>query len=461
MNFPTHQSLSDLLSEIDKVLKHGLEPSYWIVAEISDCNVNYKGHCYLELIEKPEDSDYIVAKQRAVIWARKYDMISSYFESVTGTSLQKGLRVLCRVSVEFHAVYGLSLQIIDIEPVYTVGEDEKRRQEILQRLDEEGIVDMNKEIELPDSIQKIAVISSPNAAGYQDFMQQLAVNSYGLQFYTALFPASMQGVEVESSVTAALDTIYKHEEVFDAVVIIRGGGAKTDLRWFDSYVLATHIAQFPLPVISGIGHDKDMSIVDIVAHTSLKTPTAVADYIIEYAADVLFQCNDLQNRLHEIVYQYLSEEHRNLTQLHQDCVHITQALLTDYTFDLRNLAQNVSAYSKESLYKALSACSRYSYELQSATKSMLTHEKDTLSTLRQYCAYNFRTSLNNNEHALEILSSRIQSYNPEHILKQGYTLTHNEKGSCIVSSANLKQGDVITTRFVDGSIQSVVKGRGE
>ncbi|MFW5851487.1 MAG: exodeoxyribonuclease VII large subunit, partial [Bacteroidota bacterium] len=442
MNLPTHQSLSDLLSEIDKTLKHGLEPTYWIVAEISDCNVNYKGHCYLELIEKPEDSDYIEAKQRAVIWARKYEMISSYFESVTGTSLQKGLRILCRVSVEFHAVYGLSLHIVDIEPVYTVGEDEKRRQEILQRLYEEGIVEMNKEIMLPDSIQNIAIISSPNAAGYQDFIQQLSSNSYGLQFYTVLFSASMQGAEVEPSVTAALDAIYKHEEVFDAVVIIRGGGAQTDLRWFDSYVLAAHVAQFPLPVISGIGHDKDMSIIDIVAHTSLKTPTAVADYIIEYAADVLFQCNDLQNRLHETVHQYISEERRNLTQLHHDLAHRTQSLVTDYDFDLRNFAQNVSAYSKQSLYKALSACNKYSYELQSATKSMLTHEKDKVSSLRQQCAYNFKTSLGNNFHALEILSSRIQSYNPEHILKQGYTLTHNEKGSRIVYAAKLKQGDV-------------------
>jgi exodeoxyribonuclease VII large subunit len=457
MNLPTHRTLSDLLSEIENTLKHGLEYSYWIVAEISDCNVNYKGHCYLELIEKPEHADTIIAKQRAVVWARKYAMISTYFESVTGTVLQKGIRILCRVSVEFHAVYGLSFQIIDIEPVYTVGEDEKRRQEILQRLDDEGIVDMNKELNLPDAIQKIAVISSPNAAGYQDFIQQLSANSYGLQFYIALFPASMQGVEVESSVIAALDDIYRHEELFDAVVIIRGGGAKTDLRWFDSYVLAAHIAQFPVPVISGIGHDKDMSIVDIVAHTSLKTPTAVADFIIEYAADVLFQCNDLFARLNETVYHYVSEEQRTVMQLHHDFVHSTQSSLTDHKLELRNLAQDVSAYSKQSLYKALSTCDRYSYQLQLVGKSMLSSEKDKISSLRQACAYNFQTSLVKNQHALEILSSRIQSYNPEHILKQGYTLTHNEKGSRILSVAKLKQGDVITTRFADGSIKSIVK----
>jgi exodeoxyribonuclease VII large subunit len=272
--------LSELNGLVRKVVTDAFPEKIWVIGEISEMKINRNGHCYLNLIEKDEATDTVVAQARATIWSYTFRMLRPYFETTTGQILIEGLKVLVNVSVEFHELYGYSLNIQDIDPTYTLGDMARRRREIIARLTDEGVLDMNKEVEFPLAPQKIAVISSETAAGYRDFTDHLLNNPAGYIFYPKLFPAVMQGSQTEISVIEALDHIYEYEDLFDVVVIIRGGGSQIDLSCFDNYNLAYHITQFPLPVITGIGHEKDNTIVDLVAHTRLKTPTAVAEFLI-------------------------------------------------------------------------------------------------------------------------------------------------------------------------------------
>ncbi|MBP5723191.1 MAG: exodeoxyribonuclease VII large subunit [Bacteroidales bacterium] len=405
-------SLSELSALIEQGLKQTLHPHYWVVGEISEIQANRNGHCYLELIEKPEDEQNPTAKMRAVVWANVYRMLAPYFESETGNPLSVGMKILVQVSVNFHSLYGLSLQITDINPTYTIGEDELRRQKIIRQLEEEGIIDLNKEIPLPSVIQRIAVISSATAAGYQDFTQQLQFNLHGIAFHTELFPASMQGVDVESTIIAQLDEIFKRESEFDAVVIIRGGGARTDLRWFDNYNIAANVAQFPLPVITGIGHDKDQSITDLVAHTSLKTPTAVAEFIINTCSEFIEQLNELQDRLQTALSDEIRAQHD---------------LLNNYISALSHRMQLVTMQSNNKLLH-----------------------------IRQTLQHSAQTILLKAANDIQLAETRIIAKEPKTILKQGYTLTTSADGTIIRSSKQLKANDKITTHFADGTISSTV-----
>ena len=276
----TSFSLSELTDKIQETIKLNFDTAVWIRAEISELRENSNGHCYLELIEKDNSTDSLLAKSKATIWSSTYRMLKPYFESSTGQSLRSGLKVLIAVSVEFHGLYGFSLNIRDIEPSFTIGELAARRLKIIKQLEEDGIADMNKLLELPALSQRIAIISSKTAAGYDDFINQLKSDTNNFAFYCKLFPAVMQGDQAESSIVAALEKIYSNSEHFDLVLIIRGGGATTDLACFDAYDLALNCAQFPLPIITGIGHQRDLTILDMVAHTSVKTPTAAAEFII-------------------------------------------------------------------------------------------------------------------------------------------------------------------------------------
>ncbi len=405
-------SLSELSALIEQGLKQTLHPHYWVVGEISEIQANRNGHCYLELIEKPEDEQNPTAKMRAVVWANVYRMLAPYFESETGSPLSVGMKILVQVSVNFHSLYGLSLQITDINPTYTIGEDELRRQKIIRQLEEEGIIDLNKEIPLPSVIQRIAVISSATAAGYQDFTQQLQFNLHGIAFHTELFPAAMQGVDVESTIIAQLDEIFKRESEFDAVVIIRGGGARTDLRWFDNYNIAANVAQFPLPVITGIGHDKDQSITDLVAHTSLKTPTAVAEFIINTCSEFIEQLNELQDRLQTTLSDEIRAQHD---------------LLNNYISALSHRMQLVTMQSNNKLLH-----------------------------IRQTLQHSAKTILLKAANDIQLAETRIIAKEPKTILKQGYTLTTSADGTIVRSSKQLKANDKITTHFADGTISSTV-----
>ena len=278
-------SLTELNRNIKQALRDALPETYWVRAETSEVRVNsYSGHCYLEFIEKDERTGQVAARARGTIWAQQYAVIRPYFEEETGRPFTSGLKVLVRVAVDFHELYGLSLTVHDIDPSFTVGDLVRRRKEIIRQLQADGVFDLNRSLSLPPRPQRIAVISSATAAGYEDFTDQLLGNEYGFPFYVRLYPALMQGERTEASIIAALDRIYAVREAFDVVVIIRGGGSTADLSSFDSYALAANCAQFPLPIITGIGHERDDTVVDLVAHTRLKTPTAVAAFLIDCMA---------------------------------------------------------------------------------------------------------------------------------------------------------------------------------
>ncbi len=275
------------LLELNQLIKDTLDDAFatpvWVKAEISEMTVNRTGHCYLELVDVDPSSKEVLARARATIWSYSFRMLRPYFETTTGQSFTQGIKILVSVKVEYHPVYGMSLNIRDIDPSYTMGDMARKRREIIVQLQEDGVYDMNRELELPLVPQRVAIISSPTAAGLQDFMDQLNNNQRNIQFYTKLFPAVMQGTETAGSIINALELVFQYEDFFDVVCIIRGGGAQLDLASFDNYELAYHVAQFPVPVITGIGHDKDETVIDLVAHTKMKTPTAVAEFLINGA----------------------------------------------------------------------------------------------------------------------------------------------------------------------------------
>ena len=277
-------TLTELQLIIRDSLYMALPDSYWVIAEISELKENNAGHCYLELIEKNPDDKNVRARIRAIIWSKRFRFLKAFFENSTGESLREGIRILVKAKIEYHELYGLSLIISDIDPAFTIGEMAVKRQLIIKRLEQDGVLSMNKELPFPLVPQRIAVISSKNAAGYSDFINHLNDNGFGYIFHTALFESSLQGTETEQSVISALDKIAINSQFFDVVVIIRGGGSQSDLSWFDNYNIAYHVTQFPLPVITGIGHEKDISITDMVASRALKTPTAVADFLIDSVA---------------------------------------------------------------------------------------------------------------------------------------------------------------------------------
>ena len=291
--------LSELNNLVRGVLEQTLDEAYWIVAEVSEMRVAANGHCYLEFVEKDASGTKFIAKARANIWRSTYDLLAPWFEQSTGHRLQAGLKVLVRVTATFHEVYGFSLNVIDIDPNYTLGDMERRRREILAQLREDGVLTLNKELELLRLTKRIAVISAATAAGYGDFCRQLEQS--GFLFTTKLFPAAMQGEKVEESVINALDTVANEQADWDAVVIIRGGGAVSELSCFDSYLLAANVAQFPLPVLTGIGHERDDTVTDCVAHCKFKTPTAVAAFLIERRKDEWDLFSELSERLQEAV----------------------------------------------------------------------------------------------------------------------------------------------------------------
>ncbi len=278
-NAPQQITLSQLQRSIQEAVVERFPLSVWVSAEISDLKVNASGHCYLELVERGESDGVAKAQVRATIWRGSYDSIARRFESATGRGLTRGIKVLVRASVSYHELYGMSLNIADIDPTYTLGEVERERQQAIMKLKANGSWDVNRSHPMPMLTQRLAVISSRQAAGYEDFMQEIDRSIYRID--TTLFEAVMQGAGAEESIIAALIAVAARREEFDAVVVMRGGGSLSDLRCFDSYRLALHFARFPLPVIAGIGHERDVSVVDMVVHTTLKTPTAVAGWLVE------------------------------------------------------------------------------------------------------------------------------------------------------------------------------------
>ena len=404
-------SLYDLNALVRRSLEQCLPDEYWVQAELSDVRTNSTGHCYLEFIQKDPRSNNLIAKARGTIWANVYRLLKPYFEESTGQAFVSGIKVLVQVTVSFHELYGYNLTVQDIDPTYTLGDMARRRREILKQLEEEGVLTLNKELEMPVLPQRIAVVSSPTAAGYGDFCHQLKNNSRGFFFHTELFPALMQGDRVEESVLSALDAILNRQEDFDAVVIIRGGGATSDLSGFDTYLLAAACAQFPLPIITGIGHERDDTVLDSVAHTRVKTPTAAAEYLIncmDLAADEL---EVLISQLHESVRSRLTEEHRKLIS--------------------------------------------YRNRIPSAVVRRVSDAKLALLTTRKDISLAVQTLLSRQRHRLELLQQCLADASPEKMLARGYSITLKD-GKVVKNGDVLQLNDEIVTRLYQGEIVSIV-----
>ena len=342
-------SLYELNGLVKRSIRNCLPETYWVQAELSDVRSNYSGHCYLEFIQKDANGNNLIAKARGAIWSNVYKLLKPYFEQETGQAFTSGIKVLVQVSVEFHELYGYSLTVLDIDPTYTVGDMERKRREILRQLEEEGVIDLNKELEFSMFPQRIAVISSATAAGYGDFCNQLANNPRGYDFHVELFPAIMQGERVEESIITALDTIYSRMDEFDVVVIIRGGGATSDLSGFDTYGLAANCAQFPLPIITGIGHERDDTVIDLVAHTRVKTPTAAAAFLIACMDKVADRLEELSARLQQGVRNRSLWEQRRMDTLKQRIPNAVYKRIADAKYGLLSVKRNMQMASRQFL----------------------------------------------------------------------------------------------------------------
>lgn len=341
-------SLIELCDQIDEVLSVELAESYWVRAEIA--SLTERGHCYMELVEKARNNS-IAAKVRATCWSHVYHLLAAYFANETGQALSVGMQVLLQVEVSFHAVYGLSLNILGIDPTFTLGDMARQRQQTIQRLQEDGVMEMQKALEIPTLPRRIAVVSAADAAGYGDFCHQLESNNGGFLFRTRLFPAIMQGEQSPMSIISALESIAASAEDYDVVVIVRGGGATTDLRNFDDYSLAFHCANFPLPIIAGIGHTRDVSIVDMVVHTSVKTPTAAAEWLINSMQMQADKIGDLYMRLQRAAQHAVSQQNNRLASLWQSLRFATQRRVQKQRLQLELWNKTIALHSPERIYQ--------------------------------------------------------------------------------------------------------------
>jgi exodeoxyribonuclease VII large subunit len=469
--------LSELNGLVRKVVTDAFPDKLWVVGEISEMKTNRNGHCYLVLVEKDMTTDTVIAQARATIWSYTFRMLRPYFETTTGQVLIEGLKVLVSVSVEFHELYGYSLNILDIDPTYTLGDMARRRREIIAQLTEEGVVDMNKEIEFPYVPQKIAVISSETAAGYQDFTSQLANNQDGYIFYPKLFPALMQGNQAEASIISALDQIYLYEEFFDVVVIIRGGGSQIDLSCFDNYNLAYHITQFPLPVITGIGHEKDNTIVDLVAHTRLKTPTAVAEFLIGEAAKFDLHLETLEEKFIDSVREQLEEANQKvdkLARLYSPIIrekmsrsihilnqkawqldHLIKTSITNHNYLLDRKEEILQRSTQLSLTQKSHVLKEMTGLISSGLRILIPTKYNQLKNSISSTSFAVRKRLANESFNMQLASQKIYLTDPKHVLARGYSIT-TYNGRIIKNASGVHINDSIKTILFEGDLISKV-----
>lgn len=424
-------TLFELNNLVRTVIDGTFDGSYWLKAELSEVHENSNGNCYLTFVQKDSKTDRPVARANGCIWRERYGLIRTDFEIQTGQRLTPGMTVLVEVTVHFHEYFGYSLYVNDIDPAYTLGDQSRRRREIVEQLEAEGVATLNRELPWPRPATRIAIISSSTAAGYGDFCHQLSTSPY--RFVTRLFPAIMQGEHTESSIIAALDTIAAERERWDVVVIIRGGGAVTDLSGFDTYALADNVAQFPLPVLSGIGHERDETVIDLVAHLSLKTPTAVATYLISLLDDEAAQLRQAEERLRRA----------STSRLDRTWQHFEQTA--------RRLAQAFALYAS----RETSRTDCLSHRLATAASRRQTFESQRLEILAQRLKDLSRRQIETGRHRLALIEQAVHTADPQRILRMGYSITLRN-GKLIRSAATLSPGDRITTRLADGDVDSTV-----
>lgn len=425
-------TLYDLNNIVRQTLELTLPEPFWIRAEISE--IRFNRHCYLELVQKDKSGNGLIAKARAQIWANSWYILKNHFERVTNQPLSAGMEILVQAEVTFHEVYGFSLNIVDIDPTYTLGDIARRRMEIIRTLKEEGIFDMNRELQLPRLLQRIAIISSASAAGYGDFCDQLQSNKSGLAFHTQLFPASMQGNDVERSVIAALNHIADDIDSWDIVVIIRGGGSVTDLSGFDSLDLAENVAQFPIPIITGIGHERDDTIIDLISHTRVKTPTAAAEFLIHHQEAELLLINDLADRIFTATNETLMLEKQRISTL-------TSKLPT--LFEIIRQRENARI-------------DRIAFSLQSSIVQTIANEKVLISNRMQQLSSATESLITRQHHMLDVINAKLDGANPQRILNLGFSITRIN-GKAVQDADILKPGDIIETTFKSGTTKSIIQ----
>ncbi len=404
-------TLYELNSQVRLVLEEAFCEPVWVQAELS--SVAERGpHCYLEFVQKSDTGNTFDAKARGQVWGRKWALIKPYFERTTGQPLSVGMQVMVQVEVTFHEIYGYSLNVVDINPTFTLGDIARRRMEIMRQLEEEGVADLNKELCMPLLVQRIAVISSEGAAGWGDFANQLYGNSYGLAYKVQLFPAVMQGEKVEQTIIDALDRIAAEREQWDVVVIVRGGGATSDLTGFDNLRLAENVANFPLPIITGIGHERDDTVIDMISHTRVKTPTAAAEFIIRLGVEQLTQIDSYRQTLSDGVLDILHGERLRL----------------------ESITDNLPALVR--LFKA-NHCHR-------------------LAQIRTGVQNSIQTVMERERHRLKLCSAQLDGADPAHLLKLGFSIARF-RGKAIRDASLLADGDELEITLEKGKVKSVVK----
>ncbi len=423
-------TLLELNSMVRMTIERTLNREYWVEAELSECRES-KGHCYMELIQKDEQSNTPVARAQAKCWRSTWAMAGPYFTRITGQQLHAGMKVRLKVYAQFHEAYGFSWIVSDIDPNFTLGDMARRRQEIIRQLREEGIFDLQKELSLPLPCLRIAVVSSATAAGYGDFAAQLADTPFAFQ--TRLFPATMQGEQVEQSIIKALNDIYSSLDMFDCVVIIRGGGATADLSGFDTLALAENVAQFPLPIITGIGHDRDESILDMVSHLRVKTPTAAAQHLIDQAEQLLQRIELSEERLTRYAQSRMELEQMRLSRLAERIPPLFSLVRTRQEARLDRLGQHLTALIQRRLDR----------------------EQQRIELHQMQCAATSTQRIERERHRLELLEQRTRSLDPALMLRRGYSIT-TVGGVALRDPSQVRPGDLLLTQLEKGTLKSKV-----
>ena len=432
-------TLFELNTLVRDTLALEMPDEYWVEAELSEAR-EVRGHCYMELIQKEEGSNTPVAKASAKCWANTWQLVKPHFMRITGQQIHAGMKVMLKVFAQFHESYGFSWIVTDIDPTYTMGDMARKRQEIIRLLKEEGVFELQKELQLPMFCQRVAVISSANAAGYGDFVNQLENNEYDFRFHTQLFPATMQGEGVEQSVILALEKIYKmhlgfkNNEKFDCVVIIRGGGATSDLSGFDTLALAENVANFPIPIITGIGHERDESVLDMVSHTRVKTPTAAAAFLINHLKVVLDLIEDTEQRISSKVRQQMDVQKIQLLHYSQQIPSLFSLVKTRQEACIDRLQNNLLLSISSRLQEEHHLLDIVSHNIQPVLERKILHE----------C------------HLLELLKEKVEALNPELLLQRGYSITF-ANGKVVKDGSLLKTGDELETRLAKGTVRSIVR----
>lgn len=435
---PNTITLQEFNNRIKRLLADPSVMNCWVVAETTDVRINQ--HCYLQLLEKNPKTGATVAKIKAIIWGSQFRFLNARFKQVTGRDIGNDMKIMVCLSVNYSPQYGLTVVINDINPEFTLGDMERQRQEILNRLTQEGIIGQNKTVPVPPVLQRIAIVSAAGAAGYGDFMKQLTDNKYGVFFYPCLFQATMQGVKTVPTVLAALDKVEQNQHLFDCVVIIRGGGGTEELNSFDNYDLARRVATFPLPVIVGIGHERDITVLDYVAGIRVKTPTAAAEHIILQAANALAHIGDLSNQVVSIARDYIARAKEQLSYYAGNLPIMAQRIIDTNTLRLQNFIQNIPLHVQRRIEGENAQLARQKDAIKNAVAQVKMKE-----TMR-----------------LEALGDKIELLSPRKVMARGYTLTTCE-GKIMTDAAQLEAGKLVTIHFRDGKVvagtQSVIKDK--